>query len=238
MKTPAIREAGRKAIISKMDAEGRFRRRILCVDSDAEFLRRWATALRGSGYEVLTADDGFAALQILRGGQPDLLVTELNLQRMSGFELLSVVRRRFPGIGVIAVSSEYTAVTVPDEAICDSFLSKGPNLDFELAAEAERLISESPVRGSRPKTTVAPVWIPRSASGYIIVTCPECLRSFSAPQPTTTTGKESCLFCSCEVPFQMSSAPAWPEPPRESAFLRSRQLRSVSRKLRNKGRSK
>lgn len=107
------------------------------------------------GYEVLTATDGFAALQVLRGGQPDLLVTELNLQRMSGFELLSVVRSRFPGIGVIAVSSEYTAVTVPDEAICDTFLTKGPNLDFELVAEAERLISESPVRGSRPKTTAS-----------------------------------------------------------------------------------
>jgi CheY-like chemotaxis protein len=225
-------------MIIRMDAHGRFRRRILCVDSDAEFVRRWGTALRGSGYEVLTANDGFAALQILRGGQPDLLVTELNLQRMSGFELLSVVRSRFPNIGVIAVSSEYTAVTVPDEVICDTFLSKGPNLDFELVAEAERLISESPVRGSRAKSTLAPVWIPMSASGYIILTCPECLRSFSAPQPKTNIGKESCLFCSSDVPFQMSSVPASPEPPRESALLRSRQLRTISEKLRNKERFK
>jgi|ERR1041385_8143453 CheY-like chemotaxis protein len=221
-----------------MEADAQFRRRILCVDSDAEFLRRWKTALRTSGYEVLTASDGFAALQVLRGGQPDLLITELNLQRMSGFELLSVVRSRFPSIGVIAVSSEYTAVTVPDEAICDTFLSKGPNLDFELAAEAERLITESPVRGSRPKTTVAPVWVPKSASGYIILTCPECLRSFSAPQTRTTIGKESCVFCSSDVPFKMSSVPASPEPPRESALIRSSHLCTVSRKLRNERRSK
>ena len=157
---------------------------------------------------------------------------------MSGFELLSVVRSRFPGIGVIAVSSEYTAVTVPDEVICDAFLSKGPNLDFELVAEAERLISESPVRGSRPKTALAPVWIPMSASGYIILTCPECLRSFSAPQPKATMGKEICVFCSSDVPFQMSSLATSSDPPRQSAFLRSRQLRSVSRNLRNKGSSK
>jgi len=41
---------------------------------------------------VLTAGDGFSALRILRGAQPDLIVTELDLQHMSGFELLSVVR--------------------------------------------------------------------------------------------------------------------------------------------------
>lgn len=225
-------------MISKMDANGRFRRRILCVDSDAEFVRRCATALRSRGYEVLTASDGFAALQVLRGGQPDLLITELNLQRMSGFELLSVVRNRFPSIGVIAVSGEYTAVTVPDEAICDTFLTKGPNLDFELAAEAERLITESPVRGSRPKTTVAPVWIPRTGSGYIILTCPECLRSFSAPQPATTAAKESCVFCSADVPFQICSVPASARFPPEPPQIRSRQLRTVSQKLRNKRRFK
>jgi CheY-like chemotaxis protein len=136
MKTSVIPAASGKAIITGMDSAGRFRRRIPCVDSDPEFVLRWAAALRGGGYEVLTATDGFAALQVLRGAHPDLLVTELNLQRMSGFELLSVVRSRFPGIGVIAVSSEYTAVTVPDEVICDAFLSKGPNLDFELGGRS------------------------------------------------------------------------------------------------------
>jgi CheY-like chemotaxis protein len=213
-----------------MDADAKFPRRILLVDGDTEFSRRCSTALASS--------DGFAALQVLRGAQPDLLITELDLQRMSGFELLSVVRTRFPSIAVIALSSEYTPLTVPDEAICDAFLAKGQNLDFELAAEAERLVSESPLRGSRPKATVAPVWIPKSTSGYIILTCPECLRSFSAPQPVTTSAKESCVFCTADVPFQVSSIPISPGPPPESPLIRSRQLRTASQKLRDKRRFK
>jgi|SRR6185437_9233442 hypothetical protein len=76
---------------------------------------------------------------------------------MSGFELLSVIRTRFPGITVIVLSSEYTPTSMLPEAICDAFLAKSPNLDFELAAELDRLLKESPLRGSRPKATVAPV---------------------------------------------------------------------------------
>ena len=104
--------------------------------------------MRKQGYEVLTAADGFAALCALRGAYPDVLIAELNLAHMSGFELLSVVRTRFPHIAVIAISGEYTAVTVPNEAICDAFLEKGPNFHFDLIEEALRLIKESPLRSS------------------------------------------------------------------------------------------
>jgi transposase/CheY-like chemotaxis protein len=110
---------------------------------------------------VVTAQDGFAALRSLRGAPPDLLITELDLPRMSGFESLSVVRTRFPLIAVIALSGEYTAGHMPQQTVCDAFLTKGPNLDFELIQETQRLISESPLRGSRPKSDVAPVWLPR-----------------------------------------------------------------------------
>jgi CheY-like chemotaxis protein len=209
-----------------MDADARFQRRILLVDSDAEFIQRCSAPLRSHGYEVLTASDGFGALRILRGAHPDLVITELDLQHMSGFELLSVVRTRFPNIAMIVLSSKYTPVTIPHELVCDVFLAKSENLDFELTAEVERLISESPIRGSRPKATLAPVWIPTSDTGYIILTCPECLRSFSAEQPATTPAKESCIFCAADVYFQVSSIAARTSPPSESLLVRSRQLRA------------
>ena len=86
--------------------------------------------LRTHDYEVLTATDGFAALLVMRGGRPDVIIAELNLPRMSGFELLSIVRTRFPQVAVVAISDEYTPVTVPHQAICDAFVAKGANLDF------------------------------------------------------------------------------------------------------------
>jgi CheY-like chemotaxis protein len=214
-----------------MDVDAQFRRRILLVDGEAEFIESCTAALCSRGYEVLTARDGFEALKVLRGAQPDLLITELDLQHMSGFELLSVIRTRFPGIAVIVLSSEYTPTSMPPEAICDAFIAKSPNLAFELAAEADRLVSESPLRGSRPKATVAPVWIPRTTTGYIILTCPECLRSFSAEQPVMTTAKESCVFCAADVPFQLSPIAASPVRLSESLTVRSRQLRAKAKEM-------
>ena len=193
-----------------MESDRQFRRRTLLVDSDDPFLQVCSDLMRKQGYEVLTAADGFAALCALRGAYPDVLIAELNLAHMSGFELLSVVRTRFPHIAVIAISGEYTAVTVPNEAICDAFLEKGPNFHFDLIEEALRLIKESPLRSSRAKSEMAPVWIPRSRTGYIVLTCPECLRSFSAMEPGPGTSTEICVCCGANVPFVLYRLPHRP----------------------------
>ena len=62
------------------------------------------------GFSVRVAEDGFVALKILREVLPDLILTDLRMPGMSGFELLSIVRRRFPHIptiATIAISGEY-----------------------------------------------------------------------------------------------------------------------------------
>jgi CheY-like chemotaxis protein len=214
--------------------DGEFKRRIIVVDSDSGLLQACTNELRRQGYEVVTAEDGFAALQILRGAQPDVLIAELSVPGMSGFELLSVVRTRFPAISVIAMSNEYTAATVPPEALCDAFLPKTPNLLFELVEEARRLISEAPVRSSRIKPDVAPVWIPRSKTGYIILTCPECLRSFSTTEPKSSPADEHCIFCGAAVRFQMSLVQTARSPeikPTDSPAVRSAKLKARSDSL-------
>lgn len=220
-----------------------FQHRILVVDGDLCFLQVCSDVLRTQGYQVLTAGDGFAALCRLRGAHPDLLITELDLPHMSGFELLSIVRTRFPLIAVIAVSEHFTPVTVPQEAICDAFLAKDPNFDFELIQAAQKLISESPLRGSRPRSELAPVWMPRSSTGYVVLTCPECLRSFSAVQPGAGSATEMCVCCGARVPFQMSSvevqlaaAPLSMADRVHRALAKSRQLRSEAQILRDKRR--
>ncbi len=186
----------------------KFRRRILIVDEDEKILKASFTALRREGYEVLAAHDGFEALQVLRGAVPDVLIVELNLPRMSGFELLSVVRKRFPEVGVIATSGEYNSVTLPPGTIADAFVIKGPNAVFEVIEAALGLVKELPMRAAAAKDGLAPVWVPRSAAHYIVLTCPECLRSFSAPEPGGDKEEpfdESCLFCGVNVRFRLTA---------------------------------
>ena len=63
--------------------------------------------LAARSFDVQTAEDGFEALLALRGALPDVIITDLKMPHMSGFELLSIVRKRFPQIPTIAISGEY-----------------------------------------------------------------------------------------------------------------------------------
>ena len=79
-------------------ASAGFAYRLLVVDDDPRILHVSRLILEAKGYEVRTAADGFEALVELRGSLPDVIISDLRMPNMSGFELLSVVRRRFPHI--------------------------------------------------------------------------------------------------------------------------------------------
>jgi CheY-like chemotaxis protein len=202
---------------------GEFRRRVLLVHGEQKFLNECSAELRKLGYEVLTAREGFEALVVLRGAVPEVLIAELELPRMSGFELLAVVRSRFPQIAVIATSAAYTTHSLPVETTADAFVSEGPNMIFELMEAVHGAISDSPLRGSKPKSQSPSVWIPRSSTGYIILTCPECLRSFSVMQPRAEadTTNEICVSCGTRVRFSMSAAATVRPPGRTDSNLAS-----------------
>ena len=97
---------------------------------------------------------------------------------MSGFALVSVVRRRFPHIPVVAISGEYLG-ELPTALIADAFFAKGQYSHEALFRRIAELIDESPLRPHSLKPDRAPVWIPRDNTGYVVITCNDCLRSFS-----------------------------------------------------------
>src|ERR1051326_6550915 len=154
-----------------------FSRRILIVDDDPAVLMISASLLRDRGYEVKTAQDGFAALVELRSALPDILISDLRMPNMSGFELLSVVRRRFPQVTVIVMSGEFEE-SAPAGLLTDAFLYKGDYSPDKLVAQVTELIERSPLRSQPAKKVQSPVWIPKNAAGFFVVTRVECLRSF------------------------------------------------------------
>jgi len=66
--------------------------RILVVEDDPAILRGLADNLKFESYEVLTAGDGEAGYRLLRETKPDLLILDLMLPRMSGYELCRKAR--------------------------------------------------------------------------------------------------------------------------------------------------
>lgn len=179
-----------------------FAYRVLVVDDDPRVLHVSRLILEEKGYEVRTAADGFEALVELRRSPPDIIISDLKMANMSGFELLSIVRRRFPHIPVVAISGEFDGNT-PGGLIADAFFTKAQYAPEELFRKIAELIEQSPLRPNVAKPDRSPVWIPRSATGYFVVTCTDCLRSFSVPNEEFKLGPEvrstSCTFCGTNV---------------------------------------
>lgn len=176
--------------------------RVLVVDDDPALLQISSLVFRDHGYEVRTAADGFQALLELRRSTPDVIVSDLRMPNMSGFELLSVVRRRFPHIPVIAISGEFEGES-PAGLVADAFFIKGQYPPEDLFGKIADLIEQSPLRPNMTKPDRAPVWIPLSNTGYYVVTCTDCLRSFSVPDQDDGSEVHStaCTFCGTIVSY-------------------------------------
>jgi CheY-like chemotaxis protein len=191
-----------------MDASRLFKCRVLVVEDDPLVLQTTAAIVRTFGFSVRTAEDGFVALKVLRGVLPDIILTDLRMPGMSGFELLSIVRRRFPHIPTIAISGEYILASMPLGLLVDHFFQKGGYTPQELLAKMEEVIAASPIRPHLGKHDRAPLWIPRTDADYLVVTCPECLRSVSIADDTTSSGLQEteCVACGANIHYLVDSS--------------------------------
>jgi len=138
------------------------KRRILVVDDEECIRVVFAAILQREGYEVRAAQDGFDALLKISQFVPDLIISDLNMPRMSGFELLSVVRRRFPNILVVASSGAYGTGVVPSGVLADAFFAKGQDKNEGLLKSVADLFQTSAAQEACHLAESAPVWIPRN----------------------------------------------------------------------------
>ncbi len=199
------------------------RHRILVVDDEAVIRELFLRLLQKEGYEVATAEDGFDALLKLKHFSPAVIISDLNMPKMSGFEFLSVVRRRFPDISVIANSGAYASSVVPTGVLADAFHAKGEDGPETLINMVAALIATSATQATAHQDATAPVWIPRNGKDsngipYIVITCTECLRSF----PLNVTAEQNpevletpCLFCSNTVKYIIDFSLSVSSPPRK-----------------------
>ena len=77
---------------------------ILVVDDDQAVLGLFEQILKRGGFDVMVADTGKRALEILRSQTVSLLVLDISMPEPDGFELLKFIRTHAPGLRVLAVS--------------------------------------------------------------------------------------------------------------------------------------
>jgi DNA-binding response OmpR family regulator len=80
--------------------------RILVVEDDASILLGLRMNLEGAGYEVETAVDGQAGLALVRDGRFDLVLLDVMLPKMNGYELVSALRNEGDATPVLLLTAK------------------------------------------------------------------------------------------------------------------------------------
>ncbi|HUC44855.1 MAG TPA: response regulator [Candidatus Sulfotelmatobacter sp.] len=85
------------------------RKKVLVADDSELVLETCEGLLTSAGYQVLLAGDGVEALRVIRDEHPDVVVLDLLMPRMTGFDVLREVRQdeRIKDTAVLAISSVY-----------------------------------------------------------------------------------------------------------------------------------
>jgi len=125
---------------NKMPSKGR----ILLVDDDPGLLRLLSIRLRAEDYDVEAVESAHKALASVSRFSPDLVITDLRMDKMDGIGLLKELQTRSPGLRVVIITAHGT---IPDAVVATQsgafgFLTKPIDKD-ELMAMVERALKVS-----------------------------------------------------------------------------------------------
>ena len=126
--------------------------KILIVEDDPNILEALKYNLGKEGYDTITAIDGVQALELARTNKPDLIVLDIMLPKMSGFEVCRILRKEMaiPIIMLTARDDEIDKVTGLDLG-ADDYMTK-PFSMRELMARIRAMLRRVEIQTVIPET--------------------------------------------------------------------------------------
>jgi two-component system, NtrC family, response regulator HydG len=121
--------------------------RILVIDDQIEMARLLADHLRDAGHEVEVADSGEAGVAAARSRPPDLVISDLRMEKVDGFDVLNAIHAIDPGVPVLIMTA-FGAIGSAVEAIkrgAYHYFTKPFALD-EVLVYVNRALSERRLR--------------------------------------------------------------------------------------------
>lgn len=115
-------------------------RPVLVVDDDDSIREFVSVALTDEGYEVLTAEDGAAALETVQRRQPGVILLDMRMPVMDGWEFARAYRAfPDPHVPIVVVTAARDAADRAAQIQADGYLAKPFDLD-DLLAIVERFV--------------------------------------------------------------------------------------------------
>lgn len=112
---------------------------IMVVDDELMMRNLLEKILQRDGYKVVTAENVKKALEILNRDKIDIVISDMKMPEMNGFDLLKIVKKDYPHIGMIMMTAYGDAYTVKDALLlgADEYITK-PFKSFEVSMIVER----------------------------------------------------------------------------------------------------
>ncbi len=109
------------------------------VDDEAMMRNLLTKILTRDGYQVCVAENGEVAVQVLEDNEIDLIISDLKMPRMNGFELLKIVKQKHPNTVLIMMTAFGDTYTIKDALLlgADEYITK-PFKSFEISLVVER----------------------------------------------------------------------------------------------------
>ena len=85
--------------------------KILVIEDDPQFCQMLAHMLAQAGYEVETAANGVAGLELFQQNAPDLVITDIMMPEKDGIDVIVDIKRQGSDIKIIAISGGRRAIT-------------------------------------------------------------------------------------------------------------------------------
>jgi len=122
--------------------------RILLIDDDANVREGLGDLLRAVGHQVTEADGGATGIAKLAGGQVDVVLTDLGMPGVTGWDVARAVKARNPGLPVVLLTGwgDQAAAQVDEQGLVDRVLAKPFRLE-ELVQVIKELTGDRPPAG-------------------------------------------------------------------------------------------
>jgi UDP-3-O-[3-hydroxymyristoyl] N-acetylglucosamine deacetylase len=116
---------------------------ILVVDDEEPLRTVLSNELTGAGYDVATAVDGHEAVSAVQNKKVDLVLLDIHMPGLDGFEVLKFIKKGFPAVKVIMLTgfADLKNAIESKKHGAEDFVSKPYDL-VDLLTTIERVLSE------------------------------------------------------------------------------------------------
>ena len=128
---------------------------IMAVDDEREILRLLNRTLKPEGYDVVTSVDGISALVLLQQRKPDLVILDIMMPGLDGFQVLDFIRKR-SSVPIIMLTGRGEVATLHDALVlgADDYVRK-PFYPRELVARIRAKLRRAETGGTPPPSPMS-----------------------------------------------------------------------------------